>query len=178
MTRKTVLFLLSLSLASLAFAQESPNYKIEQSTFNNGGNPSPELTSPSYKMTLDSIGDGVAATGMTSANNKIDSGLPAANIPPGEVLNLLFADQTTFNWSAEASVGTYNVYRGTVANLSSGYGACFTQGLTAPQAIDAENPPAGQCFFYLVTAENRLTEEGTMGKKSDGTPRTNGTPCS
>ena len=178
MTRVTVLFLMSLSLATLLLAQESPNFKIEQGTFNNGGNPSPELTSASYKLTLDSIGEGIVSNGMTSASYGIDTGLPSGCGPPGEVLDLVFADDTTFNWESEASVGTYNVYRGDVANLASGYGTCLTQGLTTTQAIDAQTPSAGQCFFYLVTAENRIAEEGTMGKKSDGTPRSNTAPCS
>jgi hypothetical protein len=74
-------------------------------------------------------------------------------------------------------VGTYDVYKGLVSSLPSSYGTCLASGLTLTQATDATIPSAGQCFFYLATAKNRLGEEGTMGKNSAGTPRPNGSPC-
>ena len=88
-----------------------------------------------------------------------------------------FTSASAFGWNPEPSVGAYNVYRGLVSGLPSSYGACFASGLTAVSATDAATPAAGQCYFYLVTAENRLAEEGTLGKKSDGTPRPNASPC-
>jgi hypothetical protein len=38
-------------------------------------------------------------------------------------------------------------------------------------------PDPGQGFFYLVTARNRLAEEGTKGSTSAGVPRSNAFPC-
>ena len=62
-------------------AQTSANYQIEQGTFNNGGNPSPELVSAGYRMTLDAIGDGLAATGLSSGSYEMDPGFPPAYAP-------------------------------------------------------------------------------------------------
>ena len=36
---------------------------------------------------------------------------------------------------------------------------------------------AGACLFYLVTARNRLGEEGTKGYRSPGIERPNDAPC-
>jgi hypothetical protein len=159
-------------------AQTSANYQNKEHVINNGGNPAPALISTNYQITLSSIGDSLSGTGMSSAGYQIDGGFEGAYPPPGEVLNLLFTGKTTFQWTTESSVGTYNVYRGNVANLASGYGSCFTQGLTVTNAIDAADPSPGQCFFYLITAENMITEEGTMGNNSSGAKRTNASPCS
>jgi len=159
-------------------AQVSDNYQNREHAINSGGNPAPFLSSDNYRITLSSIGDGISGTNMSSPGYEIDGGLEGSFPPPGEVLDLTFTDKTTFEWNAEPSVGTYNVYRGDVTALPSGYGTCLAQGLTTVTAIDAENPSSGQCFFYLVTAENRIAEEGTLGKKSDGSSRANTAPCS
>ena len=37
--------------------------------------------------------------------------------------------------------------------------------------------PAGNGYFYLVTARNRLWEEGTKGSSSAGAQRANPAPC-
>jgi hypothetical protein len=158
-------------------AQSSTNYQNEEHTVNAGGNPAPVLTSTNYSVTLSSIGDGLSGTGMSSTGYSMDGGFPAPYPPPGEVLDLQFTSKTSFGWDPEVSVGTYRVYRGLVSALSSGYGACLTSGLALPLATDAATPSSGQCYFYLVTAENRLSEEGTLGMKSDGTPRPNTAPC-
>ncbi|HNQ77293.1 MAG TPA: hypothetical protein PKJ37_00025 [Acidobacteriota bacterium] len=154
--------------AQAVFSQTSGNFQNKEHVINNGGNPAPALTSTNYQITLSSIGDGLSGTAMSSPGYQIDGGFEASYPPPGEVLDLMFSDNTTFAWDTELSVGTYNVYRGNITDLASGYGTCFTQGLTTVTAIDAETPSSGQCFFYLVTAENRIAEEGTMGNNSSG----------
>jgi hypothetical protein len=158
-------------------AQSSTNYQNQEHTVNSGGNPSPVLTSTNYSVTLSSIGDGLSGPGMSSTGYSMDGGFPAPYPPPGEVLDLQFASKASFGWDPEVSVGSYSVYRGLVSGLSSGYGTCLAQGLTSTQATDATTPSAGQCFFYLVTAENRIAEEGTLGNQSNGTPRPNTAPC-
>lgn len=158
-------------------AQTSTNYQNKEHTVNAGGNPAPVLTSTNYSVTLSSIGDGLSGTGMSSPGYSLDGGFPAPYPPPGEVLDLQFTNKTTIGWEPERSVGTYSLYRGLVSGLSSGYGTCLTQGLPSAQATDAEVPATGQCFFYLVTAENRTAEEGTLGNESNGTPRPNTAPC-
>jgi len=70
-------------------------------------------------------------------------------------------------WDPEPSIGVYNLYRNA---------ACLQQDLVNPSSSDAATPAAGQAYLYLVTAENRLREEGTRGYQSSGTERT-GVPC-
>jgi len=158
-------------------AQTSTNYQNREHAFNAGGNPAPALTSTNYQVTLSSIGDGVSGVGMSSAGYRMDGGFEGSYPPPGEVLNLRFTGKTTFGWNPEPSVGTYDIYRGLLSGLPSGYGTCFAQGLTTPQGSDAGVPSPGQGFFYLITARNRISEEGPMGNKSNGTPRANTAPC-
>ena len=178
MTVKRFLFpFLILACAASLLAQSSANYQIEQATLNNGGNPSPVLSSPNFQVTLDAIGNGLALTGMASASYGMDAGFATDYRPPEEVLNLRFTSKTAFGWNPEPSVGTYSVYRGLLSDLSSGYGSCFSQGLNTPQGSDPGVPSPGQAVFYLITAENRIAEEGTMGNNSAGTPRPNTTPC-
>ena len=169
---------LSLLAALAAKAQTSTNYQNKEHVVNSGGNPAPPLTSVSYKVTLSSIGDGLLATSMSSSSYQMSGGFDVAYPPPGEVLNLRFTSKAAFGWNPEPSVGTYNVYKATLANLRSGtYGTCFASGLTSPSATDTATPTAGECFYYLATAKNRLGEEGTLGKNSAGTPRPNAHPC-
>jgi hypothetical protein len=172
-----VAFCLSLLAAVGAKAQTSTNYQNKEHVVNSGGNPAPTLTSTSYKVTLSSIGDGLLATSMSSSSYQMSGGFDEAYPPPGEVQNLRFTSKTNFGWNPEPSVGTYNVYRGLVSGLASGYGSCIQSNLTTPSTSDGTTPAAGQCFFYLVTAKNRLGEEGTLGKNSAGTPRPNTSPC-
>jgi hypothetical protein len=88
--------------------------------------------------------------------------------PPGEVTGLQFTDATTLAWSPEHSAGSYNVYRDALTALTGGgYGTCWEQETPAATVTDADPVPAGNGFFYLVTAENRLGEEGTKGRDSD-----------
>jgi hypothetical protein len=171
--------LLVLLAAVGAKAQTSTNYQNKEHVVNSGGNPAPTLTSTNYKVTLSSIGDGLLATSMSSSSYQMSGGFDEAYPPPGEVLNLRFTSKTDFGWNPEPSVGTYNVYKASLADLRGGsYGTCFTSGLTSLSTSDGTTPAAGQCFFYLVTAKNRLGEEGTLGKNSAGTPRPNTSPCS
>lgn len=170
-------FLALCAVARGTSAQSSTNYQNQEHVVNSGGNPAPTLTSTNYSVTLSSIGDGLSGTGMSSIGYSMDGGFPAPYPPPSEVLNLQFTNKTSMGWNPELSVGTYSVYRGLVSGLSSGYGTCLAQGLTSTQATDTENPSAGQCFCYLVTAENRIAEEGTLGNQSNGTPRPNTAPC-
>ena len=163
------------SMATLA--QTSTNYQNKEHGINSGGTPAPGLASTNFTITLSSIGDGLSGAGMSSASYQMEGGFVPPYPPPGEVLNLRFTSATGFGWDPEASVGTYDVYTGLVSGLPSGYGTCLASGLAAPSATDATTPSSGQCFFYLATAKNRLAEEGTMGHKSDGAPRPNGSPC-
>ena len=91
---------------------------------------------------------------------------------------MAFTDAQTLVWNPERSVGTYNLYRDLLSGLAGlGYGGCEQQELTGEMATDSGAVPAGDGFFYLVTAENLLAEEGTKGFLSNATERGNPSPC-
>ena len=80
-------------------------------------------------------------------------------------------------WDPEKSVGAYSLYRDLVSTLPGGFGTCFQSGISNEGWSTAEAPPVGRAWFYLVTARNRLGEEGTKGFMSNGTERSNPSPC-
>ena len=163
-----------------ALAQTSASYQITESAINCGGDPQngTVLTSASFRVTLDAIGDAVAGGPLASSSYSSDVGLPPSLKPPGEVLSLHFTDKSTLVWQPENSVGSYRLYRGLLTALPGSYGTCLTPaGVTTEQTTDATTPSPGQCFVYLVTARNRISEEGTMGSTSSGTPIPNTSPC-
>jgi hypothetical protein len=162
---KRIILPLGIVLLFAAFlpAQQSLNYKIEQGTFNNGGNPSPTLTSTNFQMTLDSIGDGINATGLASASYGMDAGFPPEYPPPGEVLNFRWTSKTSLAWDAYPKMKYYNVYYGNLSSLSTGYGSCLAPDVEGLYLNSVPTPWTGT--FYLVTTENSL-EEGTMGNDS------------
>ncbi len=173
-TKILLLWLLAGLAAAPAIAQSSASYTLEEQTCNAGGHPlnGSVLVSSSYRIRLDAIGDALVATGLASASYRAGSSFLAAYPPPGEVVALWFPNKTGLSWSAESSVGTYSVYRDLVSALPGGdYGACLQQDLTATSTTDAETPGAGEGWFYLVTAENRLGEEGTKGRDTFGNER-------
>ena len=166
--------------ATPSLAQQSATYKLTESVFNGGGNPANGtiLTSTSYKMSLDAIGDGAIAAGLWGGPYRMDAGFVSAYPPPGETLGLCFTGKQTLTWNPEKSVGTYNLYRDAIPALPGGmYGLCSQPGLTRETATDTAVPGAGVGYFYLVTAENRLQEEGTKGYRKNGTERPNPAPC-
>lgn len=161
-----------------ALAQTSPSYNLEEYRMNQGGDPrgGVALQSASYQVSLDAVGDSVGGPGPTSASYNLDSGVEALQ-PPGEVVNLRFTSKTTLTWDAELSVGSYNLYRAVRSDLPTGPGSCLQSALASPTGTDASDPGSGICWYYLVTAENRIREEGTSGRDSAGTVRPNPTPC-
>ena len=157
-----------------ASGQSIADYKISDYTFNSGGHPhqGTVMWSGSYRVTLDALGDGVTAIGLNSASFHMGGGFPACYPPPGEVRGLTFTDKQTLEWMADQSVGGYNLYRDSIGVLSGlGYGACLQENLPDTTTIDADTPPTTDGYFYLVTAENRLDEEGPKGIASDGAER-------
>ncbi len=127
---RPTIILAGLVLTSVALAQTSTNFKLEEYSFNAGGTPSQgvNLTSTSFSITLASIGDGVVATGLASSSFGMDVGFDVAYPPPAEVAPtcgssgepcLLFTDTQTLTWPAERSAGVYNLYRD---DMSDGYG--------------------------------------------------------
>ena len=163
-----------------ALAQQSTSYKLTESAVNAGGRPlnGAGAASASYRVSFDAIGDAAAGATLSSASHRVGSGFVAGFPPPGETRGLRFPDRTTLRWDPEPSVGVYNLYRDFVSALAGGgTGTCFVNGVSTEQASDAGSPGAGKGFFYLVTAKNRLGEEGTKGTRSSGSERPNPAPC-
>jgi len=148
----------------------APAFKIESSAFNAGGHPDDGtiLTSSSYRMTLDALGDSAGAVALGSASWRMDAGLSPGYGPPGEVMNLRFDDATTLHWDAKPSAVLYHVYDGDT---------CVPPDLAQTTATISAIPAPGGLFTYLVTAENTLGEEGTRGYWSDHTERPNPNAC-
>jgi hypothetical protein len=166
--------LLVLVFACLAPAQESASYKLDEHTLNAGGNPSGVvvLTSASYKISLDAIGDSVAGRNLASTSYRMDGSFVMGYPPPGEVHDLNFTDFQTLVWQHEKSTGVYNLYRGLFSGLDGTvYGSCAEPDIAVNTTTDSDPVPAGNGHFYLVTAENRLAEEGTLGYRSSGEER-------
>lgn len=163
-----------------AVAQQSTSFNLEEHTINAGGHPAQGtfLVSASYRVTLDAIGDTVTGPGMSSASFKMESGFPSWFPPPGEVHDLRFSGGQTLEWSPERSVGSYVLYGGVVDSLIvADYGMCLEEDIDVESTIVSDGVPSGQALFYLVTAMNRLGEEGTSGFRSSGAERPDGTPC-
>jgi len=159
-----------LVLGASVLAQQSTNYKVSDHAFNAGGHPDAGqlLTSTSYRITLDSIGDSDVGLTLRSDSYRVGGGFAACYPPPGEVAGLSFTDEQTLQWQPEPSVGHYNLYRDLMSNLLGlGYGLCERDDLFDATATDTDPVPMGDGFFYLVTAKNRLGEEGTKGRNSD-----------
>ncbi len=156
-------------LATPLAAQQSANYKLSDHTFNAGGHPEggTVLTSASYTVSLDSVGDGVVGPGLGSLSYYMDGSFGACYPPPGEVRGLNFTDGQTMAWDPEKSVGVYNLYRDTLSNVIGG-GTCLQQNISDETATDSDPVPVDDGFFYLVTAKNRLGEEGTKGVGRSG----------
>ena len=171
---KKTIILVAVLFALPALAQQSANFKLTEHVFNGGGHPSDGLVlaSTGYRVTLDALGEGVVQGGMTSTSFHMDTSFTVAYPPPGNVIDLRFTDAETITWSAERSGGLYDLYRD---DTRDGYGNCEQQDLGATTATDTSIPAESGGFFYLVTAKNRLLEEGTKGSRSDGTERLGGT---
>jgi len=171
---------LALALSPAAQAAESASYKLNEFVFNAGGNPlgGAVPASASQKITLDAIGEGVAGGTSSSASFLLDSGFVSAYPPPGEVRHLLFSNKTTLAWDPEKSVGKYNLYRDLISTLPGGFGVCESPSeILTETTTDTDLPSVSTTYFYLVTADNRLDEEGTKGFRSNGTERGNPAPC-
>jgi len=159
-------------------AQQSVDYRVEEHVFNAGGHPlgGTVPTSAGFQISLDALGDGITGTSLAGTSFRVDGAFVSAYTPPGEILALRFTDALTLVWNPERSVGHYNIYRGGVGSFLPDYGTCSQPPVFQTTTTDGSAPSPGQGFFYLVTAENRLREEGTKGFDSGGNERT-GTVC-
>src|SRR6266566_4021635 len=169
---KQILAGLALLFCGVAWAQESASFKLSEHVFNAGSDPSQGsvLSSASYRIRLDAVGDSLAQTGLQGVSFRLDGGFVSTYPPPTEVAGLRFlADNVTLRWDPEESVGAYNLYRDLLTALAGGgTGSCVQSAIVGETATDPGTPPLMSGYFYLVTAKNRLNEEGTKGFRSSG----------
>lgn len=172
---KRVMVLAGLLMAGAASAQESASFQVTEYTFNGGGVPAAGTvpSSSSFQMTLASTGEDTSEMTLESPSFGLAAGFGSSYLPPGEVADLRFSDDETMTWDMEPSAGLYNLYRGLMSSITSGFGSCEQQGLGSPTATDTDAVPPDDGYFYLVTAVNLLDEEGTKGFQSGGTQRAN-----
>jgi len=163
-----------------AIAQSSANYKTSDHVFNNGGGPSafPPPSSVGFQISLHSIGDPFGTVSASSVGFQLQGSFVVTYRPPGEVMGLDFLDRITLAWLPEPSVGDYNVYRSEIPELVLGdTGLCLATQVTDRLIYDPFDPDPGHAWFYLVTASNRLDQEGTKGYRSNFSERPNPGPC-
>jgi hypothetical protein len=99
---------------------------------------------------------------------------------PPEVLGVSVEGRAsaTVSWAPAARASTYDVSRGLLSALDGAdYGACrngHDPDLTDTSHADADVPPAGDGFFYLVRGRNGLCQRaGSYGSDSGGRERAN-----
>src|SRR5678816_1797346 len=174
-----VVLALVLGATSPAHAQTSARFHLTEHVLNASGHPAQGavLSSTSFRIRLDSLGDSLVGTTLASASFRIDGGFLAAYPPPGEVHGDVFTSKTLLQWQPERSAGTYEVYRGAAAGLPGGFGTCLAYGLTVPAYVESDAPGSGGAYFYLATVRNRLGQEGTKGFQTSGAERSNSAPC-
>lgn len=164
-------------IAAPALAQQSAGFQLEDHSLNSGGT---TATSASFRITLDALGAPVARTSaLSAASYRMDIGLVPAYRPAGEVAALTIGpSKSELHWSAEPSAGDYAVYRESLATLSgTAWGSCLQSGLATTTADDPADPASGAGYFYLVSARNRLGEQGSLGETSNATVRTPASAC-
>ena len=99
------------------------------------------------------------------------SGL-SAQTPPGEVGGLDLDQGSNLTWLPVAGADDYNLYRGRVSWLAVGDGAqCHGDEITGTTFKTPADPPVGDGYYYLATAESSTGGEGTAGTASGGGPR-------
>lgn len=177
---RAVVTLVAIVVAPPILAQEGARFRANERTSNAGGAPAgATVSSARFRLQPAAIGQGVGHHALVGANYRSSLGFVSAYPPPGEVRGLvLAADRTTLTWDAEPSVGRYHVYRDGLSALPGlGFGACLDGEVPGTTLIDPGVPGDGTGYFYLVTAVNRLDQEGTKGITSGGTERGNPAPC-
>ncbi len=118
--RSVMLCLLSALAVVPVAAQQSASFRLDEHVFNQGGSPAAglELQSSSYRVSLPpSLGESLVQPTLTGTGFLLDGGIVGSVKPAGEVLGLRFDDSTTLVWNPEGSIGSYSLYRDTLASL-------------------------------------------------------------
>jgi hypothetical protein len=172
--RSAPAFALVLWGTAFAAAQQSANFQVEGAVINAAGRPAAGGTasSASFRVSLESIGEAATGVALSSGSLRGEAGFSSAYLPPTETGPLRFTSPERLEWTRDRAAAAFNLYRDALSNLAGlTYGNCLQTHLTDPFAIDPAVPITGDGFFYLVTALNRLVEEGPKGSASSGSLR-------
>jgi len=167
----------------LLLAQQSASFALEGTTLNEAGRPENGTLaqSGSFQITLDAVGEALPAFDAVSASFNLSGGVVGAYAPSAEVQALGFVSAggaaPALAWAPLPTAVRYDVYRGATGSLPGSFGACLASNLASTSYNDAAAPLPKTGFFYLVTGENRLGEEGTKGYQSNGAVRTAAPAC-
>ncbi|MBP7146527.1 MAG: hypothetical protein KBD01_03210 [Acidobacteria bacterium] len=166
--------------AGPALAQSSASFRLAEHALNAGGHPLDGIrpASANFRAGAGAIGDAALRRGAASTSFRLDGGFTARYGPPSEVAGVrVHADHRTVSWDGQPAATAFNVYRDALPALPGSSGACLASRVGGVAWVDAASPAPGTGWFYLVSAENRLWEEGSLGSRSDGTERANSSPC-
>jgi hypothetical protein len=97
---------------------------------------------------------------------------------PGEVpdvsMELMAGGGARLTWSGTAWADLYAITRGPVSGLPAGrFGGCVAPSTSALTFEDADAPPLGQAWIYLVQGRSLSCGAGTLGFTSGGAERSN-----
>jgi N-acetylneuraminic acid mutarotase len=118
----------------------------------------------------------VPQTGYVTDGTDCDDGNGGAWAAPGEATDLRFTSATDLTWNAPAAPGAtalvYDLLRSSDPSDFMAAATCMASGVVGTGAVDPEVPPPGTAYDYLVRAANACPSgEGSLGSRSDGTPR-------
>ncbi len=103
-----------------------------------------------------------------------------SSLSPGAVTGLEWTDEESLLWQEEPSAALYHVYRGLISNIGyAHFGVCadgLDSVLTDESLGEPSVPPAGEIYFYVVSAESLAGAEGSLGLATC-VERSNFTPC-
>ena len=101
--------------------------------------------------------------------------------PPAEVGLLTVAHlgsgAALLRWTAVPGADAYSVTRGELSQIGAGqYGDCLVEGLVTTDHVDADLPPSGTGFGYLVQGDSVSCGSGPLGYTAGGGFRINNDP--
>lgn len=117
--------------------------------------------------------------GLWTTATGLAGGCPAETVLPVDVEQLAFTSKTELTWEAASASASdvFDLYRGTLSALAAhDAGGCLQPGLTTHSASDADVPPPGTGWNYLVAGRNAIGA-GPLGTDSRGNLRLSGQCC-
>jgi len=105
----------------------------------------------------DADGDGVGDRCDCAAYDPAETGV-------AEVRNLRFESKTELRWSGVSGADFYDVSRGDLLTLDgTDFGQCRADNTVATSLEDAQEPPAGEGYFYIVRGDDLTCGPGSYG---------------